>query len=57
MFLAMDRLGDDLQNLVDDMVHDAALSALTRAIEIDLEEMIDRRDSPKPLQPVDHLLW
>lgn len=57
MFLAMDRIGDDLQNPFDNMVHDVPLSALTRTIEIDLEEMIGRRDTPKPLQPVDHVLW
>ena len=57
MFLAMDRIGADLQNPFDNMVHDVPLTALTRTIEIDLEQMIGSRDTPKPLQPVDHVLW
>jgi putative membrane protein len=57
MFLAMDRIGTDLQNPFANLAHDVPLTALTRTIEIDLEEMIGRRDAPKPLQPVDYVLW
>ncbi|WP_152045398.1 bestrophin family protein [Aureimonas psammosilenae] len=57
MFLAMDRIGEDLQNPFDNRAHDVPLAALTRTIEIDLEQAIGEEDVAQPLKPVDNVLW
>lgn len=56
MFLAVLQIGDDLVDPFADTVHDLPLSAMCRTIEIDLLEAIGD-EAPKPLQPVDGVLW
>lgn len=57
MFLAMDRIGRDLQNPFDNRAHDVPLKALTTTIQIDLEQAIGEEEVPEPVRPVDHVLW
>lgn len=57
MLLAMDRIGADLQNPFANRAHDVPLTSITRTIQIDLEQLLGRKGAPKPLQPVEHVLW
>jgi putative membrane protein len=57
IFLALDRIGRDLESPFANTIHDVAMSAITRTIEIDLRQMIGESDVPPPLAPVEGVLW
>jgi ion channel-forming bestrophin family protein len=57
IFLALDRIGRDLESPFANTEHDVPLSAITRTIEIDLREMLGEENVPKPLAPVRNVLW
>jgi putative membrane protein len=57
MFLALDRIGRDLENPFENMPNDISLTAITRTIEINLKQMIGDREIPEPVAPVDGILW
>jgi putative membrane protein len=57
IFLALDKIGRDLENPFDNLPHDIPLSAISRTIEIDLKRMIGENELPQPLAPVDGILW
>ena len=57
IFLALDRLGRDLEAPFANTVHDVPMSAITRNIEIDVRQLFGEADMPKPLQPVKNVLW
>jgi putative membrane protein len=56
MFLALLRIGDDLVDPFSNTVHDVAMSAMCRTIEIDLLQSIGEEPSA-PLAPVKGILW
>ena len=56
IFLALDRIGRDLEAPFALTVHDVPLSSITRTIEIDLRQMLGDTDVPKPLTPVGNVL-
>jgi putative membrane protein len=56
MFLILLRIGDDLKDPFANGVHDVALTALCRAVEIDLLEMLGE-PAPAPIQPEDGVRW
>lgn len=56
MFLAALAIGDDLVDPFAATVYDVPLSAMCRTIEIDLLQSIGD-EAPKPLTPVDGVLW
>jgi ion channel-forming bestrophin family protein len=56
MFLVALQIGDDLVDPFADEVHDVPLTGMCRTIEIDLLEGIGE-PAPKPLQPVNGVLW
>jgi ion channel-forming bestrophin family protein len=57
IFLALDRIGRDLESPFANTEHDVPLSAITRTIEIDLRQMLGEENVPKPLEPVRNVLW
>jgi ion channel-forming bestrophin family protein len=57
IFLALDRIGRDLEYPFANTEHDVPLSAITRTIEIDLRQMLGEETVPKPLAPVRNVLW
>jgi putative membrane protein len=56
IFLALDRIGRDLEAPFALTVHEVPLSSITRTIEIDLRQMLGDTDAPKPLTPVGNVL-
>ncbi len=57
IFLALDRIGRDLESPFANTEHDVPVSAITRTIEIDLRQMLGEENVPKPLAPIGNVLW
>ena len=56
MFLALDRMGLDLEDPFENTTHDIPMRAIARTIEIDLLQQLGD-DAPTPIKPVDGVLW
>lgn len=50
MFLALDQVGIDLEDPFEGKLHDVPMQAITRAIELDLHQMIGHRSNPPPVE-------
>jgi putative membrane protein len=57
MFLALDKIGRDLQDPFDNKIYDVPLTAITTTIETNLRQMLGEKDLPPPQTPVDGILW
>ena len=57
IFMALDKIGRDLETPFENRPHDISLTAISRTIEINLKQMIGENEVPKPLTPVDGILW
>jgi ion channel-forming bestrophin family protein len=57
IFLALDRIGRDLEDPFNNSFHDIPLTAITRNIEINLRQQLEETEVPTPLAPVDGVLW
>jgi putative membrane protein len=57
IFLALDRIGRDLEDPFDNSIYDIPLSSMSRTIEINLRQAMGERSLPEPLQPVQGVLW
>jgi putative membrane protein len=57
IFLALDKIGRDLEGPFDNTVHDVPLTSICRTIEINLRQQLGEPDVPAPLQPVRGVLW
>jgi len=56
VFLCMERVGESTENPFEGGANDVPITALSRTIEIDLKEMLDEKELPPPLQPVNKIL-
>ncbi len=57
IFLALDRVGADLENPFENLVYDVPMTAITRTIEINLRQSRGETDLPHPLLPEGGVLW
>jgi ion channel-forming bestrophin family protein len=57
LFLALLKIGDDMEHPFDNTVNDVPMSALTRVIEIDLLDGLGEAHALKPMQPEKGVLW
>ena len=57
MFLALDRIGRDLEDPFENTLHDIPMQAITRAIEADLLQSIGSESLPAPISARDGVLW
>lgn len=57
IFLALDKIGRDLEDPFDNTVHDIPLSSICRTIEINLRQILGETSLPEPLTPVNDVLW
>lgn len=55
-FFELDAIGDEIEDPFGLQPNDLPLAAITRNIEINLLELINNPDRPKPLKPVDDIL-
>ncbi len=56
-FYVLDQIGQDLEDPFEGTVHDVPMSAITRTIEVDLRQMLGEQEAPRPLAPVNGVLW
>jgi putative membrane protein len=57
MFLALDKIGRDLENPFDNTVHDVPMTSITRNLEITLRQMLGETELPEPELPKRGVLW
>jgi putative membrane protein len=56
VFLTLERIGENTENPFEGGANDVPVTAISRTIEIDLLEMMDIPEVPKPVQPVNLIL-
>ncbi len=56
VFHVMERIGEATENPFEGSANDVPISNISRAIEIDLREMLDEKDIPPPLLPQNDIL-
>lgn len=52
VFILMEMIGDYSENPFEGIANDVPISTMARSIEIDIRQMLDETDLPKPLEPV-----
>jgi len=57
MFLALEKIGRDLEDPFDNTIFDVPLSSISRTIEINLRHMLGEPSLPEPVKPVHGVLW
>ena len=57
MFLALERIGRDLEDPFENTLHDVPMRAITRTIEADLLQTIDGERPPAPVTARNGVLW
>ena len=56
LFLAVDKVGERTENAFEGNSNDIPITTLSRAIEIDLRQMLAEADAPARLVPVHRIL-
>lgn len=56
IFLTMERIGESTENPFEGGANDVPITAMSRTIEIDLREMLDEKELPPALTPVNQIL-
>jgi putative membrane protein len=57
LFLALDKIGRDLEDPFENTIHDVPMTAIAITIEINLRQMLGETELPPPAQPLDGILW
>lgn len=57
IFLALDKIGRDLEDPFDNSIFDVPLTAITTTIETNLRQMLGEKTLPDPEKPVRGVLW
>ncbi len=57
IFLALDKIGRDLEDPFDNTVYDVPLTAIARTIEINLRQTLGEKHLPEAVAPVAGVLW
>lgn len=57
MFLALDKIGRDLEDPFDNTIYDVPMTAITTNIEINLRQLLGEVNLPPPVGPVQGVLW
>ncbi len=57
IFLALDKIGRDLEDPFENTVYDVPLTSITTTIEVNLRQMLGETALPKPQAPVHGVLW
>lgn len=56
IFMAIEKVGESTENPFEGSANDVPITAMSRTIEIDLREMLDEKDLPPAIQPVNKIL-
>ena len=57
IFTTMEIVGDNSEDPFEGRINDVPMTALCRTIEIDLRDMLDEENLPKPVEPKDNILY
>lgn len=57
IFLALDKIGRDLEDPFDNKIYDVPLTSITTTIEVNLRQMLGETEVPPPEAPVNGVLW
>jgi len=57
IFLSLDKIGRDLEDPFDNIIHDIPLTSITRTIEVNLRQILGETALPEPIAPVNDILW
>ncbi len=57
MFLALDKIGRDLEDPFDNTIYDIPLTAICKTIEINLRQLLNETALPEPEAPILGVLW
>lgn len=57
IFLALDKIGRDLEDPFDNTIYDVPLTSITTTIEVNLRQSLGESGVPKPQAPVHGVLW
>ncbi|MEG9431678.1 bestrophin family protein [Terriglobus sp. ADX1] len=57
IFIALDKIGRDLEDPFDNTIYDIPLTAMCRTIEINLRQSLGERSLPAAAEPVHGVLW
>lgn len=57
MFLALEKIGEVLEDPFENRIYDVAMTAIATTIEINLRQMLGETELPPPTQPVCGILW
>ncbi|HVG26802.1 MAG TPA: bestrophin family ion channel [Acidobacteriaceae bacterium] len=57
MFLALDKIGRDLEDPFDNTVFDVPMTAICKTIEINLRQLLGETELPDPEKPIHGVLW
>jgi putative membrane protein len=57
IFLALDRIGRDLEDPFENTIYDVPLTSITRTVEVNLRQMLGETALPAPEKPVHGVLW
>lgn len=56
IFLVLDQVGESTENPFEGGANDIPITSMSRAIEIDLRDMLDEKELPPPITPVNNIL-
>ena len=57
IFLALDKIGRDLEDPFDNTIYDVPITSISRGIEISLKQLLGDKDLPEAEKPVAGVLW
>ena len=57
IFLALDKIGRDLEDPFENTIHDVPLTSITRTIEVNLRQMLGETSIPQQIAPEEGVLW
>jgi ion channel-forming bestrophin family protein len=57
IFLALDKIGRDLEDPFENSIFDVPLTSITTTIEINLRQLLGETQLPQPVAPVDGVMW
>jgi ion channel-forming bestrophin family protein len=57
IFLALDKIGRDLEDPFENTIYDVPLTSITTTIDINLRQLLGETELPQPTTPIDGVLW
>jgi putative membrane protein len=57
IFLALDKIGRDLEDPFENTIYDVPLTSITTTIDVNLRQLLGETELPQPVTPVNGVLW